>query len=156
MERAPLQAELIEIDENLVRAELTPVEQTMHITKRKELYEKLHPETKQGNAPGAGKGRGKQASQKENLPFIINTARKTRRGRSTVAKAATRGKKVKVLADIAGTSLDGFGDLGGRSARRRPGSAAPGKRSPSSVAATASDGLLPSLQPPTIWCGCPS
>jgi len=103
-----------------------------------------------------GKGRGKQASQKENLPFIINTARKTRRGRSTVAKAATRGKKVKVLADIAGTSLDGFGDLGGRSARRRPGSAAPGKRSPSSVAATASDGLLPSLQPPTIWCGCPS
>jgi uncharacterized ParB-like nuclease family protein len=94
------EAELIEIDENLIRAELTPAEQAMHITRRKELYEKLHPETRHG-------GDRRSTSQKENLKtFVINTARKTRRGRSTVAKAATRGKKVKVLADIAGTSLD--------------------------------------------------
>jgi len=31
-----------------------------------------------------------------------------------------------------------------------------GKRRPASVAVIASDGLLPSLLPPTIWCGCPS
>jgi hypothetical protein len=31
-----------------------------------------------------------------------------------------------------------------------------GKRRPASVAAIASHGLLPSLSPPTIWCGCPS
>jgi hypothetical protein len=29
------------------------------------------------------------------------------------------------------------------------------ERSPGSVAVTASDGLLPSLPPPTIWCGFP-
>ncbi len=32
----------------------------------------------------------------------------------------------------------------------------PGKKSPGSVAVIASDGLLPSLPPPTIWCGSPS
>jgi ParB/RepB/Spo0J family partition protein len=96
-------AELIEIDENLIRAELTPVEQAMHITRRKELYEKLHPETKNG-----ANQHTKRVAQVEqpSKAFVINTARKTRKGRSTVQKAATRGKKVKVLADIAGTSLD--------------------------------------------------
>jgi ParB family chromosome partitioning protein len=37
------QAELIEIDQNLIRAELSPAERTMHIGKRKKLYEKLYP-----------------------------------------------------------------------------------------------------------------
>jgi ParB family chromosome partitioning protein len=53
------EAELIEIDENLIRAELSPAEQALHITRRKELYEKLHPETKQG---AIGRGRGKEFS----------------------------------------------------------------------------------------------
>jgi ParB/RepB/Spo0J family partition protein len=35
------QAELIEIDENLIRAELSPAERAIHIGKRKKLYEKL-------------------------------------------------------------------------------------------------------------------
>ena len=30
------------------------------------------------------------------------------------------------------------------------------QRSPGSVDVIASDGLLPSLPPPTIWCGCPN
>ena len=45
------QAELAEIDENLIRADLSPAEQTLHIDGRKTLYEKLHPETKQRGAP---------------------------------------------------------------------------------------------------------
>ncbi len=32
----------------------------------------------------------------------------------------------------------------------------PGKTRPASVAVIASDGLLSSLLPPTIWCGCPN
>jgi ParB family transcriptional regulator, chromosome partitioning protein len=40
------QAELAEIDENLIRVDLTPAEEAAHIGKRKELYERLHPETK--------------------------------------------------------------------------------------------------------------
>jgi hypothetical protein len=46
-------------------AMLIPVEQAMHVIRRKELYEKLHPETKRGGAPakkGKGGGAGKQSS----------------------------------------------------------------------------------------------
>jgi N6-adenosine-specific RNA methylase IME4 len=101
------QAELAEIDENLIRADLTPAERAMHHTRRKELYEKAHPETKQGKAPGAGRGKGKrrlEGSQNEN--FVNDTAAKTGKGRSTVARDVTRGEKVVVLPDIAGTCLD--------------------------------------------------
>ncbi len=42
------QAELAEIDENLIRANLTVAERAMHVAARKSLYEKLHPQTKQG------------------------------------------------------------------------------------------------------------
>jgi hypothetical protein len=97
--------ELIEIDENLMRAELTPAEHAHHIARRKEIYERLHPETKHGGAPGKAGG-GKQAKDPELRSFVVNTSRKTGKSRSTIAKAATRGKKVKVLADIVGTSLD--------------------------------------------------
>jgi hypothetical protein len=54
----------------------------MHIAARKPLYEKLHPETKQGKAPAkrSGKG-GKLKSQNENLTFITDTAAKTGKAR---------------------------------------------------------------------------
>lgn len=35
--------ELIEIDENLIRAELTPAQRTTHIARRKQVWEALHP-----------------------------------------------------------------------------------------------------------------
>ena len=46
---------LVEIDENLVRADLSPAERALHVAKRKELYEKLHPETKHGAVGRGGK-----------------------------------------------------------------------------------------------------
>ena len=46
------QALLAEIDENLVRADLTPSERAAHHAKRKQLYLKLHPETEKGKAGG--------------------------------------------------------------------------------------------------------
>jgi hypothetical protein len=94
---------LAEIDENLVRADLTPAERALHISKRKELYEAAHPETKHG---GDRRSVG-SSSQNENLKaFVADTAAKTGKGRSTVARDATRAKKVPVLAEIAGTCLD--------------------------------------------------
>src|SRR5205807_649917 len=49
-------AELAEIDENLVRLELTHLERGEQLARRKALYLTLHPETGQGKAAGAGKG----------------------------------------------------------------------------------------------------
>jgi ParB-like chromosome segregation protein Spo0J/N6-adenosine-specific RNA methylase IME4 len=101
-----IEAELAEIDENLIRAELSPAEEALHTTRRKELYELAHPETKQGKAPGAGRGKKKRSQDAQVEQFVRDTAKKTGKGRSTVQRDATRGKKVKVLAKIVGTSLD--------------------------------------------------
>jgi ParB-like chromosome segregation protein Spo0J len=101
-------AQLVEIDENLCRADLTPAERAMHVARRKELYEAKHPETKRGAAPGAGRGKGKatRLDKSQNESFVKDTAVKTGKGRSTVARDVTRANKVVVLADIAGTLLD--------------------------------------------------
>ena len=47
-----LQAELAEIDENFVRAGLSHRELGDLLLRRKELYEALHPETRQGQRNG--------------------------------------------------------------------------------------------------------
>jgi ParB family chromosome partitioning protein len=41
-------AELAEIDENLVRSQLTPAQEASAIFRRKAIYEELHLETKRG------------------------------------------------------------------------------------------------------------
>lgn len=43
-----LKQELAEIDENLIRADLHYIDRGDHLKRRKWIYEKLHPETKQG------------------------------------------------------------------------------------------------------------
>ena len=106
------EAELVEIDENLIRIDLSPAERKLHYQRRKELYEKQHPETKRGAAGGAAtkaKARGAK-SQNESKPsaFVTDAARKTGKGRSTVARDLTHASKIgpEILADIVGTSLD--------------------------------------------------
>jgi ParB family chromosome partitioning protein len=56
-------AELAEIDENLIRADLSPAERALHMGERKRLYEKLHPDTQHG---AIGRGR-KKSSQMRSL-----------------------------------------------------------------------------------------
>ncbi len=52
-----LQAELAEIDENVVRTALSLIEYGELLERRKEIYEALHPETKAGQAQAAGMNR---------------------------------------------------------------------------------------------------
>ena len=49
---AELYAELAEIDENLIRNDLTELQQGLQHARRKAVYEKLHPETRQGSKGG--------------------------------------------------------------------------------------------------------
>ena len=49
-----LQAELAEIEENIVRPNLSRQELGEQFLHRKEIYEMLHPETKTGAAQAAG------------------------------------------------------------------------------------------------------
>jgi hypothetical protein len=98
--------ELAEIDENLMRAELSPAERKLHIGRRKELYETRFPEAKTGKAPGAGKGKGKVRKNAKIASFVDDTAAKTGRSRSSVARDARHAKIVEVLGEIPGTSLD--------------------------------------------------
>jgi hypothetical protein len=93
-------AELAEIDENLIRAELSPAERALHFGKRKRLYEKVHPETRHGAV-----GRRGKSSQDENS-FVDDAAAKAGKGRSTVARDVTRANNIVVLSEIIGTSLD--------------------------------------------------
>jgi ParB-like chromosome segregation protein Spo0J len=98
------EVELAEVDENLIRANLSPAEEAAHIGRRKELYGRRHPEKKHGGDRKSAKA--KSSSPNENLkPFVDDTAKKTGKGRSTIARKAARAKVV-VLPEITGTSLD--------------------------------------------------
>ena len=110
------EALLREIDENLARADLSPAETALHIDARKAVYERAHPETKHGATGRAGR---KNRSQNEiyndyepTAAFIDDTAKKTNKGRATVARDAKRGKEGKAwLGEIVGTSLDGKSEI---------------------------------------------
>ena len=85
-----LHAEIAEIDENIIRNELTALASAESFKRRKELHEQLHPETKRGGAPGKAGG-GKMAKNPESGHFVVSfldeTAEKTGRGRSTIAES---------------------------------------------------------------------
>jgi len=93
---------LAEIDENLVRADLSPAERALHIGRRKQIYERAHPETVHGAVGRGGKSR-KLCDTKER--FTKDTAKKTGQSERKVQLDAARAK-LDVLADIVGTSLD--------------------------------------------------
>jgi ParB family transcriptional regulator, chromosome partitioning protein len=105
------EAELVEIDENLVRADLSPAERALQIGRRQELYEKKHGKAKAlgGHASQAAQGHKANANLAD--AFTKDATKKTRQSERSVQRDATRAKKVAVLPDIAGTSLD----KGGRS-----------------------------------------
>jgi ParB-like chromosome segregation protein Spo0J len=90
-------ATFAEIDENLIRGELTPAERAAHIGKRKALYETLHPETRQG---------GDRRTKIQTLDFASDVAAKTDRSKSSIAADVTRARHIPDVGGLAWTSLD--------------------------------------------------
>lgn len=73
-----LRAELAELDENVVRAELTILEQAEALKRKKAIFEALHPETRPVRVRG-GPGRGNRktaGSSPAVLPFAEHAAKK--------------------------------------------------------------------------------
>ncbi|MBF0585261.1 MAG: ParB N-terminal domain-containing protein [Magnetococcales bacterium] len=87
---------LMEIDENLERAELTHLERAEHLSERKRLYEEIHPETRHGGTPGAvGIACGGKASKDVKNTFLPPsfskaTAQRLNCSESTIQKAVHR------------------------------------------------------------------
>jgi len=85
-----LQAELAEIDENFVRAELSTVDYSELLLRRKEIYEALHPETRATRE--GGPFRGNQHNEvndkmsQTSKSFVQDTAEKLGLNRRTVER----------------------------------------------------------------------
>lgn len=92
-----VQAAIAEIDENLMRAELTPAERAEQTARRKELYLIEHPETGHG-----GDRRSSRQVGDLNDRFTADTAKSTMQSERSVQRDATRGEKIapEVMAEI--------------------------------------------------------
>ncbi len=77
------EARLAEIDENLVRHDLNPLDRAVFLWQRKEVYERLHPETKHG----AQGGRGGKRNEQLTLSFSNDVAERCNISAATVKRA---------------------------------------------------------------------
>lgn len=103
-----LQAELAEIDENLIRNELTILERATWQNRRKEIYEILHPETKNGGDRGNQYTKSKVADgQIGHLPkeeklqtYTENAAKAQGVSERNVRRDTLRGKALQPIAHL--------------------------------------------------------
>lgn len=79
-----IQAELAEIDENVIWNRLSTLDQADALLRRKELYESLHPETKNGGDKNVSGARTQNLRSGEVKPFTQDTAEKLGISRRTV------------------------------------------------------------------------
>jgi ParB family chromosome partitioning protein len=95
-EWASLLVELTELDENLCRAELTVLEHSHATARRKDIYERLHPETKQGGDKKSPEAKAKnQTAESATRSFVSDTAAKTGRSERSVRVDAQIGAGIK-------------------------------------------------------------
>lgn len=104
LKKVRLPREGVEIDENLIRCNLTPAQEAAAVSRRKAIYEELHPETKHGGDRVSDKAR---SDQNDNLSFCSETSKATGKDKRSIERAAARGAALgDDLSDITGTSLD--------------------------------------------------
>lgn len=97
-----LKRQIAECDENLCGTKLSQAQRAMFTARRKQAYEALYPETRNGTNQYGRVGNVCQPN------FAADTAAKTGQAERTVRLDATRGARIDadVLADVAGTRLD--------------------------------------------------
>lgn len=102
-EPSPLEARLDEIYENLHRHELNPLDRAAFMYEAKQVYEDLHPETKNG----ANGGVGSKKNENEIISFSKSTAEKTGFSSRTIELACSIHAKMDpaVRQRIAGTKI---------------------------------------------------
>lgn len=104
------QARLVEIDENLIRAELTALDRALFLVERKRIYELLHPETVHGGDRKSTR-KMKPADQVANLAtwsrFSTDAAEKTGLSERSVQRACELATALSpdAIALIRGTKL---------------------------------------------------
>lgn len=101
LDLSDLECQIAECDENLCAPQLTPADRAKFTKRRKEAYEALHPETKNGN---------NRHTRDENAAptFAEDQAAATGVAARTIYRDAERGEKVadKALDAVRGTKLD--------------------------------------------------
>lgn len=112
-----LRAELMLIDENLYRNEFSPAERAAAVSRRKVIYEVIHPETKHGSGTGGHSGRSKlevanlatssDATEAADR-FTKATADATGQSERSIRRDAARGRSLsgEALTKVVRTSLD--------------------------------------------------
>lgn len=84
-------ARLIEIDDNLAGAEMNALDTAVFLATRKEVYERLHPETKRGVAGALGRW---DATEPGSVAFVKSTADKFGMSERQVFKIVAAGTKL--------------------------------------------------------------
>jgi ParB family chromosome partitioning protein len=97
------EARLAEIDENLIRHELNPLDRAVFLAERKELYLRLHPET----AAGTAGAEAKHGRATDIMSFAADTAERCGLTERSIRRAVAIavGLKAGARARIAGTWL---------------------------------------------------
>ena len=81
-----LRAELAEIDENIIRRDLSTIEKGNQLLRRKEIYETLHPESKHGGDRKSEKIKCAKCVLDSEPSFVQDTAEKMGISQSTVRR----------------------------------------------------------------------
>ena len=108
VELGELERQIAECDENLCGAKLSPSEKALFTKRRKQAYEALHPETRNG-ATGIGRDKVRQVGEANGAErFTADTAAKTGESERVVQRNAERGERIsqEALEVIRGTDLD--------------------------------------------------
>jgi ParB-like chromosome segregation protein Spo0J len=107
------QAELVEIDENLIRSELTEAQWAICLSRRQQIYEELYGPAKAIGAHAANAAMGRRANAKMASAFTADAARLTGKSRRTIQRATQRASKLgpNVMEAIVGTALDRGSEL---------------------------------------------